>query len=145
MPGSSRNPPVWPVLAASVAVFRAGRVLLAARGKEPLRGVYTLPGGKVEPGETLAEAALREVIEETGLEPQLIGFVDHVELIQHDDAGRIQHHYVIAAFAARWHGGEPRPSEEATDFRWADPVTLDGLPVTDGLHAIVAKAAVLAG
>ena len=136
--------PMRPVLAASVAIFRAGRVLLAARGKEPLRGVYTLPGGKVEAGETLVEAALREVAEETGLHPQLLGFVDHVEVIGRDVTGGILHHYVIAAFAARWQGGEPRTSAEALDFRWVDPATLDGLPVTDGLQAIVAKAAMLA-
>jgi len=144
MSASLQDPPAWPVLAASVAIFRAGRVLLAARGKEPLRGIYTLPGGRVEAGETLAEAALREVAEETGLQPQLVGFVDHVEIIGRDEAGGVRHHYVIAAFAARWQGGEPQTTAEALDFRWADPVTLDGLPVTDGLHAIVAKAAILA-
>ena len=132
-----------PILAASVAIFRDGRVLLAQRGREPLRGVFTLPGGKVEAGETLAQAALREVAEETGLVPALAGFIDHVELIARDGSGQIRHHFVIAAFAARWQGGEPRPSEEAPAFRWADPVTLDNLAVTDRLHEIVAKAAAL--
>lgn len=134
-----------PVLAASVAIFREGRVLLAARGRPPARGVFSLPGGKVEPGESLTEAALREVLEETGLVPLLLGFVDHVEVIGREADGRLSHHYVIAAFAALWQGGEARVSAEALELHWVDPVTLDGLPVTPGLAGIVAKAIELYG
>ena len=145
MTGVAQTPALHPVLAASVAVFRDGRVLLAARGRPPARGVFSLPGGKVEPGETLVQAALREVEEETGLTPRLLGFIDHVEVIGREAEGRLTHHYVIAAFAARWQGGEARPSEEALELRWADPATLDGLPVTPGLAGIIAKAVALYG
>jgi len=141
----SRAYPDRPLLAASAAVIRGGRVLLAARGREPMRGVFTLPGGLVEPGETLAEAARREVLEETGLSVEIAGLAGYQEVIARDDGGRIARHFVICAFAAHWRGGEPVPTEEAPAFRWADPLTLDDLTVTEGLHAIVAKALALVG
>jgi 8-oxo-dGTP diphosphatase len=136
--------PTAPILAASVAVFRDGKVLLAARGREPLRGVFTLPGGAVEIGETLAEAALREVREETGLSVRLAGFVTHQEVIHLGADGRTERHFVICVFAAHWTGGEPAVTEEASDYRWADPASLDGLRVTDGLASVVAAARVVA-
>jgi ADP-ribose pyrophosphatase YjhB (NUDIX family) len=141
---AERHFPSTPILAASVAIFRDGKVLLAARGREPLKGVFTLPGGAVELGETLAEAALREVAEETGLAVRLAGFVTHQEVIHLSADGRTERHFVICVFAAHWDGGEPRVTEEASEYRWADPATLDGLRVTDGLAAIVAAARLVA-
>ena len=111
---AERHFPATPILAASVAVFREGRVLLAARGREPLKGVFTLPGGAVELGETLGEAALREVREETGLRVRLAGFVTHQEVIHQSADGRTERHFVICVFAAHWDGGEPAVTEEAT-------------------------------
>ena len=84
--------PARPIVGASIAVIRDGRVLLAARANEPMRGVWTLPGGKVEAGETLAEAALRELREEVGLEAQVVGVLTPTEIIERDDAGRARHH-----------------------------------------------------
>ena len=133
-----------PVLAASVAVFRGGRVLLATRTKPPSQGVWSLPGGRVEPGETLGEAALRELMEEVGVEAGLIGFNQHVELIERDEAGGVARHIVIASFAARWRAGEPRPGPEAGAVTWADPHDLSGLEVTASLHDVVAGAARMA-
>lgn len=140
MTSDKRLYPDRPILAASAAIFRDGRVLLAARGKAPMRGVYTLPGGVVEIGETLAEAARREVMEEVGLDVEIIGFAGHVEVVRRDVEGAVERHFVICAFAARWTGGEPMIGEEAADIVWADPTTLDGLPTTDGLAGIVAAA-----
>ncbi len=76
-----------PVLAASIAVFREGKVLLAQRGKAPARGLFSLPGGRIEPGERMAEAVLRELQEEVGLSAEIAGFVDHVEHIEHGPDG----------------------------------------------------------
>ena len=95
-----------PVLAASVAVFRGGRLLLASRTQPPLENLFTLPGGKVEPGETLEEAALRELMEEVAVRARIIGFNDHVELIERDAGGNVTRHFVIASFVARWVSGE---------------------------------------
>lgn len=128
------------MLAASVGVFREGRVLIAERLVEPAKGLFTFPGGRVEMGETLAEAALRELREETGVTAAIVGFVDHVEHVARDAAGGIAFHAVICAFAARWTSGEPRPSDEIGQTIWARPEDVARWPTTRGLPAIVAKA-----
>jgi 8-oxo-dGTP diphosphatase len=130
-----------PVLAASVAVFREGKVLLAQRGKAPGLGLYSLPGGRIEPGETMREGALRELREEVGLEAEILAFVDHVEHIERGENGVIRAHAVVAAFAGVWRGGEASLSDEASDVRWVDPFQPGDLPMTRGLPAILALAA----
>jgi 8-oxo-dGTP diphosphatase len=142
----SRLYPHRPILAASVAVIRDGRVLLAARANEPAAHVYSLPGGVVEPGETLAEAALRELHEEVGIEAMILGFIAPVEVIERDEAGRVRRHFVVAAHAARWVAGEPRTGPEALALRWVPEADLDGLAhesgfrTTPGLLPILASA-----
>jgi ADP-ribose pyrophosphatase YjhB (NUDIX family) len=135
--------PGRPVLAASIAVFRDGLVLLAARGKPPMAGVYSLPGGVVERGETLAEAALRELREEVGVEAEILGFVTHVEIIEREPSGAPARHFVIAAHAGRWLSGEPSTGPEALEIRWVDPGNLAGLSTTPGLADVLAKAAAI--
>jgi uncharacterized protein (TIGR02301 family) len=132
-----------PQLAASVGVFRDGRVLLAERLAEPARGLFTFPGGRVEMGETLEEAALRELDEEVGVKAAIVGFVAHVEAIHRDQAGRPTFHTLICAFAARWTAGEPRSSAEAGRLVWVAPDEVGRLPTTKGLPAIVRKAAAM--
>ncbi len=114
--------------------------MLATRTRPPAVGALTLPGGLVEPGERLTEAALRELREEVGAEAQIVGFNGHAERIERDGEGRTKHHYVIASFVARWTAGEPRPGPEAGEIVWADPQALDGLPLTDGLRALLRRA-----
>ena len=111
--------PARPIVAASVALVRDGRALIARRARAPLVGVYAFPGGGVELGETLRQAAARALHEETGLEAEDLAFLDHVEPIARDGE-RVRAHYVIAAFVARWRGGEPRPSPELDAFAWVD-------------------------
>jgi ADP-ribose pyrophosphatase YjhB (NUDIX family) len=135
-----RTYPARPFLAASIAVFRDGRALVAARAKPPSQGLFSLPGGLVEPGETLAQAALRELREEVGVEAEIVGFVDHVEIVERDEAARVRHHFVVCAHAARWIAGEPVPSDEALAVRWVTPADLPGLPTTPGLPGLLAKA-----
>lgn len=132
--------PSWPVLAVSLAVFRDGRALVARRGRAPLRGLYSLPGGVVEIGETLQEAALRELREEVGIEARIVAFNDHLQSIVRDERG-VKAHYVIASFIGRWTAGEAQSSEEADRVAWIDPTALGDLPVTPGLEAILARAA----
>lgn len=136
--------PARPVLAASIAVFREGKVLLAQRARAPGVGLYSLPGGRVEPGETLRAAVLRELMEEVGIAADLIGVVDHVEHIEHDAAGALKAHAVIIAFAGRWRAGEPELSDEVLDIRWVDPLAPGDLPMTRHLAAVLARAAALA-
>lgn len=140
-----RDDPDRPILAASVAVFREGRVLVAVRGRPPMQGLFSLPGGLVEPGETLAEAALRELQEETGILAEIVGFVRAVELVRRDADGRVRSHFVIGAHAARWLAGEGEAGPEAAILRWVRPDEVAALDTTPDLAAIVAAAARLLG
>ena len=140
----SRAYPTRPFLAASIAVFRHGLVLLAERARPPAAGRFSLPGGLVEPGETLAAAALRELREETGAEAEIIGFNDHVEVIEHDADGRVSAHFVVASFVARWVAGEPVPGPEALRVAWVAPDAIDWLATTPQLGPILLRAAVIA-
>lgn len=130
-----------PVLAASVAVFRAdGRVILATRTSPPAADVWSLPGGKVEAGETLEQAALRELSEEVGVSARIVGFNRHVEIIHRDSEERVSHHFVVASFVAEWLGGEPRTGPEAGAVMWANPFDLGGLPTTRQLGDVLRAA-----
>ena len=138
--GEERLFPTRPFLAASVAVLRGDRVLVAACGRGAMSGRYSLPGGLVEPGETLAEAALRELREEVGVEAEIIGFLGHAEMIERDEEARVRHHFVVCAHAARWLGGEPQASVEAPHVQWVAEGELAHLPTTPGLDRILRKA-----
>jgi ADP-ribose pyrophosphatase YjhB (NUDIX family) len=137
--------PPRPILAVSLAVFREGRALIARRARAPLSGLYSLPGGVVEIGESLSEAALRELDEEVGVKAEIVAFNDHVESIVRDDNGGVRAHYVIASFVARWVAGEARTSAEADSVLWIDPAALNDLPATPGLANILTRAASLIG
>ena len=129
--------PDRPFLAASVGVVRDGRVLLAARGRPPMERVFSLPGGLVEPGETLAEAALRELREEVGIEARITGVVGPVEIIDRDPDGRVRHHFVVVAHRAEWLAGEPASGPEALEFCWAGRGEEMPFPLTPGLPGIL--------
>ena len=132
--------PAPPALGVSIAVFRDGRVLVATRAKPPFAGAYSLPGGHVEAGETLEQAALRELYEEVAITARIIGFNQHVETIRWANATRLARQYVIASFVGVWVSGEARPSPEVGEIRWVTPQELNGLPTTPGLSAIVEDA-----
>jgi len=132
--------PSQPSLAVSVAVFRQDRVLLAARTRSPYAGALSLPGGLVELGETLADAALRELREEVAVEARIICFNRHIEAIERDQKHAIRHHYVIASFVAEWLAGEGQTGPEAGAILWAAPGDIAGLVTTPHLAAVVARA-----
>lgn len=136
----SRTYPGRPYLAVSAAIFNAGRVLIVRRARLPAAGTHTLPGGVVEAGETLREAVIREVREETGLAIEPVELCGYREVITRDAAGRIERHFVILPFAARWLGGEIAINEELAEARWLEPTALSGLETTEGLAEIVAAA-----
>jgi 8-oxo-dGTP diphosphatase len=142
--GEDRRYPARPMVGASAAVVRDGRVLVAARAAMPGRGVYTLPGGLVEAGESLAEAALRELREEVGVEGAILGALPAIEIIDRDREGRARHHFVVHPHAARWVAGEPAPGPEALDVRWVTPAEAEHLRTTPGLPGVIAAALALA-
>ena len=100
-----RSYPTRPYLAVSAAIIRDGKVLIVRRARPPASGIFTLPGGGVEAGETLREAVIREVREETGLAIEPIGLAGHREVIARDRDGKVERHFVILPFAARWISG----------------------------------------
>ena len=135
-----RTYPQRPILAVSAAIFRDGKVLVVRRARKPALGIYTLPGGGVEIGETLLHAVTREVREETRLEIEPVALAGHREAIARDAQGRVERHFVILCFAARWRSGEPVLNEELDDARWLDPAELSALHTTEGLAEIIAAA-----
>lgn len=136
----ARTYPARPYLAVSAAIFRNGRVLIARRARPPADGLHTLPGGGVELGETLEEAVVREVREETGLTIAPIALAGYRQAIARDDAGRVERHFVILPFAARWVCGEIALNGELAEAHWRSPAELPGLKTTEGLAKIVAAA-----
>lgn len=136
----SRTYPERPYLAVSAATFRDDRVLIVRRAQPPAKGLYTLPGGVVEAGESLEQAVVREVREETGLDIEPIALAGYREAIVRDAAGRVERHFVILPFAARYSAGEISLNDELAEARWLLPSELSGLKTTDGLADIVAAA-----
>jgi 8-oxo-dGTP diphosphatase len=136
----ARAYPQRPYLAVSAAIIRDGKVLVVRRARKPALGIYTLPGGGVETGETLIQAVTREVREETSLIVEPVALAGHREAIARDAQGRVERHFVILCFATRWLSGEPMLNEELDDARWLDPAELSALHTTEGLAEIVAAA-----
>ena len=132
--------PTRPFLAVSAAIVRDGKVLVVRRARKPALSLYTLPGGAVELGETLHEAVMREVREETQLTIEPVALAGHREVITRDAQGKVARHFVILCFAARWVVGEPVLNEELDDAQWLVPAALSTLKTTDGLAEIVAAA-----
>ncbi len=137
---SARTYPTRPYLAVRAAIVRDDRVLIVRRARTPAHGLYTGPGGGVELGETLEEAVIREVREETALDVAPVELVGFRQAIVRDSAGRIERHFVILPFAARLVGGEISLNEELAEAHWLLPSELAGLKTTEGLAAIVIAA-----
>ena len=141
-----RHYPDRPFVGVGVVVLRGGEVLLIQRGKPPRRGEWSLPGGMQELGETVREAGLREVLEETGIEIEIVGLVDVFDAVRHDAEGRVRTHYTLVDFAARWRSGEARPGDDAMAVRWVplDEVASLGL-WSETVRAIRQAAALVSG
>ena len=129
--------PSHPQLAVSAAIFRDDKILLVRRARSPAKGFYSLPGGRVEFGETLHAALHREVDEETALKIDIVGLAGWREVVPGTGGGG---HYVIMSFAARWTSGEPALNEELDAFRWLAPDALGNLKLTGGLHEVIESA-----
>jgi 8-oxo-dGTP diphosphatase len=114
-----REYPRSPLVGVGAVVVRDRRVLLVRRGSEPLKGHWTLPGGVLEVGESLAEGVVREVREETGLEVEPIELIEVLDRI-HREGGRVRYHYVIADYLCRVTGGELGAASDADAVRWVE-------------------------
>ena len=130
----------WPKAAASAAVFRGSQVLIVERGKGGSEGLWSLPGGHIEPGETAAQAAAREVREETGIAADILGLVDvHNAILRHND-GSLRAHYVLCVYFGQWQSGEPVAASDARSARFVDPGDLSDYHLTPGVERVVARA-----
>jgi len=134
-----REYPDTPIVGVGAIVRDGPRILLIRRNREPAKGRWTFPGGVVELGETVHDAVCREALEETGLKIEVGDLVAIVDRILHDDAGRIQYHYVLLDFLARPVGGALQPGDDAGDVRWVTLPELDTLDVTDQAKEIAQK------
>jgi 8-oxo-dGTP diphosphatase len=133
--GQSDPPPPF---GASIAVFKQGQVLLGERGKAPFAGLYSLPGGAIEPGETAAQSALRELFEETGTEAEIVGTLGQMDVA----AGRA---YRIEVFYGHWRSGEPRPGGDCVAAGWVPIEALPRYRLTEGTAELIRRAAALLG
>jgi len=131
------SPPQRPQLAVSAVIFRDDRVLLVRRAKSPGKGFWSLPGGRVEFGESLHTALAREVDEETGMKIDIVGLAGWREVLPGAGGGG---HYLIMTFAARWRANEPRLNEEHDDFKWCAPDGFGDLKLTGGLPEVISAA-----
>jgi ADP-ribose pyrophosphatase YjhB (NUDIX family) len=132
----TESAPGRPQLAVSAVIFRNGQFLVVRRANAPGRGLYSVPGGRVEHGETLHQAVAREVREETALAIDIVGFAGWREVLPDPTAGR-SGQYLVISFAAHWRTGEVTLNEELDDFRWITPEELGELRTTQGLAEIV--------
>ncbi len=131
--------PDTPVVAVGAIVVRDGRVLLVRRGQPPSEGLWAIPGGCVELGETLQEAAEREIREETGLTICARDPVYTFDVIRRTEAGRIRFHYVIVDLMADYVKGDLQPGDDAREARWVAPGELGELPVNQTTLEILEK------
>ncbi len=134
-----REYPEHPLVGVGAVIVQDGRVLLVRRGKEPRKGVWSIPGGLVELGEDVKGALRREVLEETGLRVEPVELFEIVDAIESDEEGRIRFHYVIVDFLAECASDEPVPGSDVSDSRW---FSLDNLPeMTSSARFVIEKAA----
>jgi ADP-ribose pyrophosphatase len=122
--------PEHPRAAVGAVVFKDDKVLLVRRGRPPAIGQWAIPGGNVKLGETLQQAAEREILEETGIVIRAKDPIYSFDAIVRDEHGAIQFHYVIIDLAADYIDGNPRPGDDADEVRWLDAQALDNLPVS---------------
>jgi ADP-ribose pyrophosphatase YjhB (NUDIX family) len=123
-----------------VVLFRGEDVLLVRRGHPPSAGVWSIPGGTQELGETAEDAARRELREETGLTAGPLTFTATVDIITRDPEGRVRFHYTVLDYAARWTGGEPVAGDDADDARFFTPAELTALPLWSETRRVIGEA-----
>ncbi len=116
------------------------RILMAQRGKAPLLGLWSLPGGALEVGELLADAVRREVMEETGLAIEPLGVIEIFERIMRDSAGAAEYHYVLIDYICRVTGGVLQAGDDVCRVEWVARKDLAKLEITEGTLGVIEKA-----
>jgi ADP-ribose pyrophosphatase len=132
--------PDSPRSAVGAIVIRGDKVLLVKRGNPPAKGLWSIPGGCVELGETLQEAAEREIKEETGVTIRATKPVYTFDVIDRDDQGRIRFHYVIVDLLADYVSGRPNAGSDVSEARWFTSRELEDIPVSRATRKLLNKA-----
>jgi 8-oxo-dGTP diphosphatase len=136
----SRQYPERPILGIGALIFDADRILLAERGRDPLKGYWSLPGGVLETGESLEEGIRREVREETGLIVETEGIAEVFERIIRDAQGRAEYHYVLIDYFCRVAGGVECAGDDCSAIEWFRIEQLPGLRLTEGTLVVIRNA-----
>ncbi len=137
---NDRQYPARPLLGVGALIFRRDSVLLVERGKEPLKGYWSLPGGLVETGERLEEAVAREVLEETGLTVKPLYLAEVFERILRDETGRAEYHYVLADYVCKPRSGRLKAGDDAGQAAWIAVSKIGELLLTEGTKEVVDRA-----
>ena len=136
---SNREYPDCPRVGVGAVVIRDGGVLLIKRGIPPSEGLWAIPGGMLELGETLQEGAEREIFEETGIRIRAGEPVHTFDFFEKDADGRIRFHFVIVDMEADYISGEPKGADDALEARWLTPQEINGLPVSKNTLQLLKK------
>jgi 8-oxo-dGTP diphosphatase len=144
MSDDPRRHPQRPIVGVGAVVFDDDRVLLVKRGREPLKGEWSLPGGAVEVGESLETAVAREVFEETDLQVEVGPVIEVLDRIHHAVDGRVEYHFVIVDYLCSPRGGLVKPGSDASDARWVPPAELPAYHLTAKAQAVIEKGRLLA-
>ena len=142
---TGREYPLRPIVGIGIVVLKGNDVLLIQRAKPPNIGSWSLPGGAQELGETVEQAARRELEEETGVTVGALHLVAVVDNIRPDPDGRPRYHYTIIDYAARWEAGEPRAASDVGAAIWAPMDALEPYRLWDQAHLVIARARALLG
>ena len=143
MTKEKREYPDRPYVGVGVIVFRDQEVLLVKRNKEPNKGQWSIPGGKQMIGETVVEAAQRELLEETGVKIDHLLLVDVVDAIIPDVEGKIKYHYTLVDYMGEWQSGVSRPGDDAQEVRWVHLNEIISYSLLEKTMNIIQKAAAI--
>ncbi len=137
---NSRRYPKHPLLGVGALIFRRDAIVLVERGREPLKGYWSLPGGLVEPGERLEDAICREVLEETGLKIRPVVMHTIFERIMRDSRGQPEYHYVLIDYVCKTSGGTLRPGDDVSRAAWVRRAMLKDYQLTEGTLDVIEQA-----
>ncbi len=137
---TKREYPDAPLVGVGALIIDSGRILLVKRGHPPLAGEWSIPGGVLELGETLREAAVREAREETCLDVEAIELLGVYDRVLRDDAGRILYHFVLIDFRCHALAGEAHAADDADEVRWFTPAEAAVLPLAEDTAQVIRQA-----
>ena len=139
----SRLYPKSPIAGVGAVVFKGDRMLMVKRVKEPNKGKWSIPGGAIELGETIYEAARREVREECSIEIEIERVLDSADNIVRDEKGRIRYHYTIIDLFAKYIGGEIKAQSDAEECGWFEPGEIVGMDITPTLRVMLERQGII--